>query len=185
MFPIDIDPSYQDISIRPVAIPRDSNDLATILKKVAFHPIWHLQSQEAIAENSYQVLLQMPAYNAYILSHLETTLFILEMLPMNRTEFGQYYAEEPRDYFLQLNLSIDDSLTDTAVQALRASLDGIFANPEINVRRLIFPLFYSEPGSLLNNILEETGFFILQKKTDPRSPIFYAYPKTAIVNDLK
>ena len=177
MLKIDINPSYQGIAIRPVAIPRDSNDLATILKKVAFHPLWNLQTQSAITNDSYQVLLQMPVYSAYILSHLETTLFMLEILPMSHTEFNRLYKEEANDYFLQINLSIDDSRADTAVTALRAALDGIFANTDAQIYRVVFPLYYSEPGTLLNEILDKAGFFVLQEKTDPKSPIFYAFPK--------
>jgi hypothetical protein len=173
MLSIYLDPSYEGISIRPVSIPRDSDDLTTMLKRIAFHPLWSLQPQESAIENSYIVLLRDPTYSAFILSYHETTLFMLEILPMSHTEFYQHYQGEPYDYFLQINLSIDASLADKAVRALRASLEGIAAHPEI--RRLIFPVYFSEPASLLREILEKAGFVILKDKAEPALPVIYAY----------
>ena len=173
MFSIHLDPSYKGISIRPVSIPEDSDDLTSIFKKVAYHPLWSLQPQEAAIEHSYRVLLRDPTYSAHILSYNETTLFMLEILPMGHTEFYRHYKEESDDYFLHINLSIDFSLADEAIRALKASLEGIASHPDIH--RVIFPVYFSEPGSLLREILEKAGFVILKDKAEPALPVIYAY----------
>jgi hypothetical protein len=173
MLPVYIPSAYERISIRTICFPRDVNDLVEIHRNNDYHPSWSLQPDTKTIETFYRMFLDWSQYGAYLLSYHGTTLFLLELVPIEYTETGYFYNAVPNDYSISIKLNIDPGQTELSIQVLSATLEGIFAaNPLI--RRLIFPVSYSVPGSLLRTILEKTGFSILKDQPDQGSPVIYA-----------
>jgi hypothetical protein len=177
MLPIQIPPSYEGVSIRSICFPRDVNDLVEIHRTNDYHPSWSLQPDTKTIEVFYRTFLDWSQYGAYLLSYKDMTLFLLELIPICCCDTGQFYRARPNDYSIGIKLNIDPGQANLALQALLAGIEGIFAANPDTIHRLIFPLKYSTPGSLLRNILEKAGFSILKDQPDQGSPVIYALPR--------
>lgn len=171
MLLINIDPFYKDIHVRQASLPRDSEQLLDFQRENIHHPLWTFQPQQATNDSTWQVLLKLPAYNAYIISHKETPLFALELMPMSEMEYSTHYDEEPGDYWLRLNPLSPTQPEEVLVSTLKASINGIFVCT--GIRRLIAPLHFSPPGNPLRQILEMAGFVILKEHAGMGSTVIY------------
>jgi len=172
MLTVPIAPSFEGISIRPADLPRDSENLLAIQRENAHDSLWAFQPQQVANDSTWRILLKMPSYNAYILSYYETPLFLLELMAMSDTEYSAFYDEEPGDFWLRVSL-VDIHLPQTlAARALSASVQGMFTGTSI--RRLIAPIHFSRPGSMLLQILDMAGFAVLKEKTGTKSPVIYS-----------
>ena len=163
------DPLYEGLSIRPVSLPEDLGDLIEIHKKDVFHPMWTMQPTAKFIENLYGPFLHMLDYNIYLISYLKTPLFVLELAPMDNI---YHYEDEPNDYFLDIKICIDPSQVEPAILALLAVLQSFFTVCPL-VNRVVFPVYYSIPRSLLKIILDKVGFAVPQKQDDPKLPAIY------------
>ena len=175
MLQIRIHPAHKGISIRTIHFPQDVNDLIEIHQRNDYHSSWSLQPDTATIEVFYRAFLDWSPYGAWLLSYRGSTLFLLELIPVDYTDTGRFYPAAPGDYSIGIKLNIGPDRAAIALHALLAAMEGIFAAEPAAIRRFIFPLKYSEPGSLLRNILEEAGFFILKDQKDQGSPVIYAF----------
>jgi hypothetical protein len=172
MLTIYIHPSYKGISIRTVALPRDEGDLIDIHAKSDYGPLSPMQPTPTTIETFYRRFLNWSSYGAYLLSYGGTTLFLLELMPIDHTELGNFYDAAVFDFSIEIKLGIGPERAEQAVQALLASVEGIFEeNPAIY--RLVFRVTYSEKGSLLRNILERAGFMKLEEPLDMEEMVIY------------
>jgi hypothetical protein len=172
MHAIYIHPSYEGISIRPVSLPGDTEDLIAIHKKSDYGPRSPLQPVASTIELLYRRLLDWSLYGAYLLSYRGSTLMLLELVPIEYTEHGYYYEAAPFDYSIDIKLNIGPERLEAAVQTLLAALNGVFTeNPEIY--RLVFRVFFHKPGSLLRTILEKAGFEQLAGQTELEESVIY------------
>ena len=157
MLPVYIQPSYKGISARTVSLPRDAEDLIAIHSKSDYSPLSSVQPTASTIELFYHRFLDWSSYGAYLLSYCGTTLFLLELMPVDLTELGNYYAAASFDYSIGIKLGIDRDRMEEAVQALSAGLEGIFAE-NLEIYRLVSRVTYSEPGSFLGEVVERVGF---------------------------
>src|ERR1700733_7743498 len=104
MLPIFIHPSYKGISIRTVTLPRDEADLIAIHSKSDYGPGSPLQPTATTIELFYRRFLNWSSYGAYLLSYGGTTLFLLELMPIDHTELGNYYEAAVFDFSIEVRL---------------------------------------------------------------------------------
>jgi hypothetical protein len=157
MLPVYIQPSYKGIVARTVSLPRDAEDLITIHSRSDYSPLSSFQPTSSTIELFYRRFLDWSSYGAYLLSCHGTTLFLLELMPVDLTELGNYYTPACFDYSIGIKLGIDRDRMEEAVQALLAGLEGIFSE-NLGIYRLVSRVTYSEPGSLLREVMERAGF---------------------------
>jgi hypothetical protein len=173
MLPIVIPPSYRGVNIRAVSFPRDINDLIEIHIKNDYGPSSSLQPGTKAIERFYRMFLDWSPYGAYLLSYYGKTVLLLELIPIDSSDAGNFYRSEPYDHFIGIKPAIEEDELVEVLPALFAGVEGIFeANPGIH--RLIFSLRYSQPGNSLRILLEQAGFFILKDQLDQESPVIYA-----------
>jgi len=131
-----------------------------------------LQPTVSTIELFYRRFLAWSAYGAYLLSYRGTTLFLLELIPIDYTDLGYYYESAFFDYSIGITLGIDSNWAEEGVQALGAAINGIFAeNPKIY--RLVCRVTYNEPGSLLRMVLEKAGFERLEGQVEVAGSVIY------------
>jgi hypothetical protein len=172
MLPIYIHPSFEGISIRTVTLPRDAGDLIEIHMTSDYGPHSPLRPTISTMELFYRRFLDWSAYGAYLLSYRGTTLFLLELIPIDHTDLGYYYEPAFFDYSIGITLGIDSNRTEEAVLALSAAITGIFAeNPEIY--RLVSRVMDGAPEGLLRTVLERAGFEQLAGQVEMKEPAIY------------
>lgn len=172
MLPIYIHPSFEGISIRTVTLPRDAEDLIEIHLTSDYGPHSPLRPTISTMELFYRRFLAWSAYGAYLLSYRGTTLFLLELIPVDHTDLGYYYEPAFFDYSIGIKLGIDPKRTEEAVLALSAATTGIFAeNP--GIYRLVFRVTDSEPEGLLRTVLERAGFEQLKGQLEMKESMIY------------
>src|SRR3984893_10800070 len=98
MLQIRIHPVYKGISIRTIHFPQDVNDLIEIHQRNDYHPSWSLQPDTATIEVFYRTFLDWSPYGAWLLSYRGSTLFLLELIPVDYTDTGRFYPAAPGDY---------------------------------------------------------------------------------------
>lgn len=172
MFPIYIHPSYKGISIRTVELPRDEGDLMDIHAKNDFGASSPLQPTPTTIELFYRRFLNWSSYGAYLLSYEGTTLFLLELMPIDHTELGNYYEAAVFDFSIEIKLGVGPERAEQAIQALQASVAGIFAESPA-IYRLLSRVTYSEKGGLLPTILERAGFMKLEEPLGMGEMVIY------------
>ena len=157
MLPVYIRPSYKGIAIRTVSLPRDAEDLISIHSKSDYSPLSPVQPSVSTIELFYRRFLNWSSYGAYILSYCGTALFLLELMPVDHTEWGNYYEAASFDYSIGVKLGVDENMIEEAVRGLLAALEGVFAENQ-EIYRLVSRVTYCDPGSLLIHLLERAGF---------------------------
>jgi hypothetical protein len=152
MLSVYIHPSYKGVSIRKVMLPRDAEDLIAIHTNSDYSP--------------------RSPYGAYLVSCYATTLFLLELMPIDHTDLAYYYEPVFFDYSIEIKLGIDSKRTEEAVQALSAVISGIFAE-NLEIYRLVSRVTDNAPESLLRTVLERAGFERLEGQVDMAEPVIY------------
>ena len=179
MFHLQIDPAYAGISLQSVTLPKDTELILQHLKTEIYNPSWKLKPAPEPFEKSYTLLLRSLGSGAFFLFDHERILFMLEIGPMKKTNFGKYYDVLSNDYYIQVILSFGDAtLEPTAIRALQACLDGILLHTEVS--RIVFPVFYNRPEGLLRRIVKGAGFVLLEDPMQPGKPAVYAYSQNSV-----
>lgn len=157
MLPIYIPPSCKGVTVRAVSLPRDAEDLIAIHAKSDYHPLSPVQPTASTIELFYRRFLNWSSYGAYLLSYRGTTLLLLELMPVDHTHLGNYYAAASFDYSIGVKLGVSEEMTEDAVRGLSAAVEGVFAE-NWRIYRLVSRVMFSERGSLLRVVLERAGF---------------------------
>jgi len=183
MLPVRIPPAYKGISIRTIRFPQDVNDLIEIHQRNDYHPSWSLQPDTKTIETFYRTFLDWSPYGAWLLSFRGTTMFLLELMPIDCTDIGQFYPAEPGDYSLGIKLNIGPDQEEIATQTLLAAMEGILTANPADIRRFIFPVSYNIPGSPLRNILGKAGFIVLKDQSEQGSPVIYELASSTLTTN--
>jgi len=170
MLPVYIRPSYKGIAARTVSLPRDAEDLIAIHSKSDYSPLSPVQPSFSTIELFYRRFLDWSSYGAYLLSYNGTTLFLLELMPVDHTELGNYYPAASFDYSIGVKLGVDGDMIEEAVRGLLAALEGIFTENQ-GIYRLVLRITYSEEENLLKVVLERAGF---EKLVEVGEEVVYA-----------